>query len=246
MAAPKRCRAWRQGVPPARRVVPKDRGPNSTAKKARHFIAPRVPCPRPRMRRSTRRHGSLPRLRFGFAEPLVRAAIYRRLRVGSWSRRDLSGRSKLRAVGRRDLGSANLLMDDCTFLIKTFLRPQCAHRLIEIGPSDRAKNFGYQYFWSSERLRSDWEDVRKRCIDIGTSGFLPYRIPSLTRWWRPEGFVDGAADGRSTASSILDGCGAFGPLESNCRCGSEANVTHVRRHVRLVTETDVRSTSARL
>jgi len=73
----------------------------------------------------------------------------------------------------------------------------------EIGPSDRAKNFGYQYFWSSERLRSDWEDVRKRCIDIGTSGFLPYRIPSLTRWWRPEGFVDGAADGRSTASSIL-------------------------------------------
>jgi len=60
----------------------------------------------------------------------------------------------------------------------------------ELGPADAAKFFVTQYFWSSERLLADWNDVRKRCIDISTPGFLPYRIPDLKPWWRAEGFVD--------------------------------------------------------
>lgn len=72
----------------------------------------------------------------------------------------------------------------------------------KIGPADRANNFGYQYFWSPERLRADWDHVASNCVDISTSAFLPYRIPGLTRWWRPEGFVDVNAGGQLKAGSI--------------------------------------------
>lgn len=59
-----------------------------------------------------------------------------------------------------------------------------------IGDSDILRGWGFEYGWSAERLREEWESFRAQAIDVAQPGFQPWRSHESAPWWRVEGVQD--------------------------------------------------------
>ena len=56
-----------------------------------------------------------------------------------------------------------------------------------IGDHDSSRGWGFQYGWSAERLREEWEHFKAIAVDVAQPGFEPGRGHEPPPWWRVAG-----------------------------------------------------------
>jgi len=53
-----------------------------------------------------------------------------------------------------------------------------------LGPRDRARNFGYQYFYSDHTYRRVIAERRRTAVDLSDPSYVPWKDNPEPRWWR--------------------------------------------------------------
>jgi hypothetical protein len=48
---------------------------------------------------------------------------------------------------------------------------------------DLARSWGYQYSWTMEQLRDEWQKIASELVDVSTPGFKPWEAYQGARWW---------------------------------------------------------------
>jgi hypothetical protein len=53
-----------------------------------------------------------------------------------------------------------------------------------LGPTDHARNFGYQYFYSDEEYQRVLAERRRSAVDLSDPSYFPWEDNKEPRWWR--------------------------------------------------------------